>query len=135
MMQSISLCDHVTERDVIGQYDLIVERERYHSRNLVTERDASSKLSACAHQLPITNYQLPITNPPHIGYPKVNQDFICLLLGERRYMSPAGSPKNLGFVGVLSMMQSISLCDHVTERGASSKQQQRCSPITIYPSI
>ena len=22
------------------------------------------------------------------GYPKVNQDFICLLLGERRYMSP-----------------------------------------------
>ena len=38
MMQSISLCDHVTERG------------------------ASSKLSACAHQLPITNYQLPITN-------------------------------------------------------------------------
>jgi hypothetical protein len=28
----------VTERAVIGQYDLIVERERYHSRNLVTER-------------------------------------------------------------------------------------------------
>ena len=26
MMQSISLCDHVTERSVIGQYDLIVER-------------------------------------------------------------------------------------------------------------
>ena len=39
MMQGISLCDHVTERGVIGQYELIVERERYHSRNLVTERD------------------------------------------------------------------------------------------------
>ena len=24
-----------------------------------------------------------------IGYPKVNQDFICLLLGKRRYMSPS----------------------------------------------
>ena len=45
MMQSISLCDHVTERDVIGQYDLIVERERYHSRNLVTERDATGELA------------------------------------------------------------------------------------------
>ena len=29
----------VTERSVIGQYDLIVERERYHSCNLVTERE------------------------------------------------------------------------------------------------
>jgi hypothetical protein len=29
----------VTERGVIGQYELIVERERYHSHNLVTERD------------------------------------------------------------------------------------------------
>jgi hypothetical protein len=38
MMQGISLCDHVTERAVIGL------------RNLVTERD--------------TNYQLPITNHP-----------------------------------------------------------------------
>ena len=28
MMQSISLRDHVTERAVIGLYDLIVERER-----------------------------------------------------------------------------------------------------------
>ena len=26
MMQSINLCDHVTEREVIGQCDLIVER-------------------------------------------------------------------------------------------------------------
>ena len=36
MMQGISLCDHVTERAVIGQYDLIVERD-------VTEREASTK--------------------------------------------------------------------------------------------
>ena len=35
MMQSISLCDHVTEREVIGQCDLIVERD-------VTERDTLS---------------------------------------------------------------------------------------------
>ena len=31
MMQGISLCDHVTERDVIGQCDLIVEREANHN--------------------------------------------------------------------------------------------------------
>ena len=52
MMQGISLCDHVTERDVtergvIGQYELIVERERYHSRNLVTERDVTERVNAC----------------------------------------------------------------------------------------
>jgi hypothetical protein len=34
----IGLRNLVTERGVIGQYELIVERERYHSRNLVTER-------------------------------------------------------------------------------------------------
>ena len=33
------------------------------------------------HQLPITNHQSPI------GSPKVNLDFICLLLGERRHES------------------------------------------------
>ena len=31
MMQGISPCDHVTERSVIGQYDLIVERASYSS--------------------------------------------------------------------------------------------------------
>ena len=35
MMQSISLCDHVTERAVIGL------------RNLVTERDVTERVSAC----------------------------------------------------------------------------------------
>ena len=72
---------------VIGLRNLVTERVVIGLCDHVTERGASSKLSACAHQLPITNYQLPITTPP-IGYPKVNQDFICLLLGERRYMSP-----------------------------------------------
>ena len=29
-----------------------------------------------------------LLNSSPIGYPKVNQDFVCLILGERRYMSP-----------------------------------------------
>ena len=37
----------VTERAVIGLYDLIVERARYHSCNLVTERDVTERVSAC----------------------------------------------------------------------------------------
>ena len=39
MMQSIILCDHVTERAVIGQYDLIVERD-------VTERSVIGQVLA-----------------------------------------------------------------------------------------
>ena len=31
--------------------------------------------------------------------PKVNQDYVCLLLGKRRYMSPAGSPKIFDLLG------------------------------------
>jgi hypothetical protein len=36
MMQSISLCDHVTERAVIGLRNLVTERD-------VTERDSRTK--------------------------------------------------------------------------------------------
>jgi hypothetical protein len=35
---------------------------------------------------PKVNPERPSTLP--IGSPKVNQDFVCLILGERRYMSP-----------------------------------------------
>ena len=47
----IGLRNLVTERVVIGQYDLIVERERYHSRNLVTEcaTDPQSKFVKHTH--------------------------------------------------------------------------------------
>jgi hypothetical protein len=38
------------------------------------------------------------------GYPKVNQDFICLLLGERRHESSAGSPKIFDLLGCFSTM-------------------------------
>ena len=71
MMQSISLCDHVTERVVIGLCDHVTERD-------VTVRDASSKLSACAHQLPITNYHLPITyhQSPPSGTPEQTKIYL-----------------------------------------------------------
>ena len=62
MMQSIILCDHVTERDVIGQCDLIVEHERAY-RLVCGVPGANQDLSVCEKN----------------GYPKVNQDFVCLL--------------------------------------------------------
>ena len=46
MMQSIILCDHVTERDVIGQCDLIVERAVIGQYDLIVERDV---ISLCDH--------------------------------------------------------------------------------------
>ena len=112
MMQSISLCDYVTERG------------------------ASSKLIACAHLLPFLSVGTmcrPLNSsnaaPPSVtpqskprfylfamgksggtscplpsGCPKVNQDFISLLLGERRHESSAGSPKIFDLLGCFSTM-------------------------------
>ena len=55
MMLSIILCDHVTERDVIGQC------------NLVTERDATGELALLGGEC---------------GVSRTNQDFVCLLWGK-----------------------------------------------------
>ena len=40
----------VTERAVIGQYDFVTKRERYRSCNLVTERDSRTKPHRSASQ-------------------------------------------------------------------------------------
>ena len=47
MMQGISLCDHVTERAVIGQYDLIVERAHIFLCDSVVDYLFLKKKSLC----------------------------------------------------------------------------------------
>ncbi|MBP3585871.1 MAG: hypothetical protein J6J29_00045, partial [Paludibacteraceae bacterium] len=79
--------------------------------------------SACAHQLPSTNYQLPITNPPH-RVPKSKPRLCLFAFGKAEV--------RVAFNDRAERYHSRNL---VTERDTSSKQQQRCSPITIYPSI
>ena len=46
----------------------------------------SGGTSCFQSRYPKVNPERPSTLP--IGSPKVNQDFVCLILGERRYMSP-----------------------------------------------
>ena len=79
-------------------------------RNLVTERD--------------TNYQLPITNPP-IGYPKVNQDYVCLqkngVSKVNQDLSVCFGEKESGGTSCFNDDRVIGLRNLVTERGASSK--------------
>ena len=62
MMQSISLCDHITERDVIGLRNLVTERAR---RSLLTPEQTRSVLPTVIK----------------LGSPGTNQDFVCLLWG------------------------------------------------------
>ena len=50
----------------------------------------TDRLRSTNHQSQLLPHRVSITNPEHpfplpSGYPKVNQDFVCLLLGERRY--------------------------------------------------
>ena len=52
---------------VIGQCDLIVERDVIGQCNLVTERDATGELALLGGEC---------------GVPRANQDFICLLWGK-----------------------------------------------------
>ena len=66
---------------VIGQYDLIVERERYHSRNLVTERDKTKTMSVC-FQIGVPGANQDFICLLKIGVSITNQDFVCLLWGE-----------------------------------------------------
>ena len=51
-------------------------------------------------------------------YPLGTQNKRLLYFGKAEEHVACGVPKNLWFVGVLLMMQSISLCDHVTERAS-----------------
>ena len=65
------------------------------------------------------------------GYPKVNQDFICLLLGERRHESSAGSPKIFDLLGCFSTMTRShrSIRPHCRTRRYRTRHQL---PITNY---
>ena len=84
-------------------------------------------------------YELPYT----LWVPKIND---CFILGERRHESSAGSPKIFDLLGCFQRWREVigqydlivereryHSCNLVTERGPSSKQQQRCSPITNSP--
>ena len=63
--------------------------------------------SPCRHCVPSSKLQgfaRPLNGSIPSGYPKGNQDIVCLLLGKRRHKSSAGSPKIFDLLGCFSTM-------------------------------
>ena len=83
----------------------------------------SGGTSCFQSRYPKVNPERPSTLP--IGSPKVNQDFVCLILGERRYMSP-NDAKHQSLRPCYRTLRHRSLRPYCRTRRAS------CS---VYPSV
>ena len=76
------------------------------------------------YELPYTHWVPKINDYFQIGYPKGNQDFVCLqkngVSKVNQDLSVCFGEKESGGTCRL-MMQGISLCDHVTERAVTER--------------
>ena len=83
----------------------------------------SGGTSCFQSRYPKVNPKRPSTLP--IGSPKVNQDFVCLILGERRYMSPNDAKHQ-------SLRPCYRTLRHRSMRPYCRTRRASCS---VYPSV